>query len=183
MPIAARPFVAWLLVMAGAAVALKVLDHVPTLIAGTPRGVRVYRSIEEAERALSARIWMPGYYPDELRWPPLRIELAPTRPPAVAVRIASRDGDPDRLAVVEAMGPGAPPPVLLPAGETMETSPVVVGGGPAVLSRVLLGTRELHDLSWSQGGRSIVLRYAGPVDRLLLIAGSLERRARETGSR
>jgi hypothetical protein len=123
---------------------------------------------------------MPGYYPDELRWPPERVEVSGLEPVAVAVRVNGRDGDRARLAVVQTVhADTAPPATLLPPGESMATSAVTVGGRPATLSRLLLGARELHDLSWSQGGRRITLRYAGPVDRLLLIAGSLARRADE----
>jgi hypothetical protein len=176
-----RLIAAWLLVMGSGVAALKSLDHVPTLLVGAPRGVRIYPSIEDAERAIGARVWMPGYYPDELRWPPARVEVSATRPAGVAVRVAGADGDRERLAIVQMVGAEVvPPPGLLPSGQPMENSPVSVGSHAAVLSRLLVGTRELHDLSWVQGGRRITLRYAGPVDRLLLIAGSLERRARET---
>jgi hypothetical protein len=179
-----RLLAAWLTVVGIAAVVLKGLDHVPTVLAGTPRAARVYRSIEDAERAAGARVWMPGYYPDDLRWPPRRVEVAHTRPPAVAVRVAGADGDADRLAIVQTLGgQAAPPPALLPAGRPMQATPVTLGTHEATLTRVLLGTRELHDIAWSQGGRRITLRFAGPVDRLLLIAGSLERLARERGAR
>ena len=175
-----RVVASWLLVMAVAAVALKAVDHVPTLLAGTPHGVRVYRSIDDAERAIGARVWMPGYYPDELRWPPARVEVGAAGPAAVAVRITGSDGDPDRLVIVQTIGAeGTPPSSVLPAGEPLGTSAVTVGSHPAVLARILLGTREVHDVSWTQDGRRIVLRYAGPVDRLLLMAASL--RAQKTG--
>jgi hypothetical protein len=178
-----RLIAAWLLVMGGAVIALKALDHVPTLLAGAPRGVRMYGSIEDAERAIGARVWMPGYYPDDLGWPPARIEVSALRPTAVAVRVTGNDGDRDRLAIVQTVeADAAAPSGLLPAGQPMEASPVTVGSHAAVLSRVLVGTRELHDLSWSQGGRRITLRYAGPVDRLLLMGGSLARRVDESGA-
>jgi len=181
MPPLIRLLAAWLLVLGAAAAALKGLDHVPTLIAGTPRGARVFTSIEDAERAIGARVWMPGYYPDDLRWPPARVEVARTPPPAIAVRVAGRDGDLDRLTIVQTLDmESAHPRGLLAAGQLMEATPVTLGSHEATLARVLLGTREMHDVSWSQGRRRITLRFAGPVDRLLLIAGSLERRARET---
>src|SRR5512139_3062881 len=94
-----RPIAAWLLVIGSAAVVLKGLDQVPTLVAGAPPGVRVYASIEDAERAIGASVWMPGYYPDELRWPPARVEVTSARPTTVAVRIAGRGGDAERLAI------------------------------------------------------------------------------------
>jgi hypothetical protein len=175
-----RLLVSWLLVMAVAAAVLAALDRVPTLLAGTPRGVRAYASIEDAERAVGARIWMPGYYPDELGWPPARVDVAPGTPPAVAVRVAGRGAEGERLAIVETLSPETRPPAsLLPEGERLGTNAVIVGRHAAILARVLLGTREWHDLSWTQAGRGITLRYSGPVDRLLLIGGSLARRADE----
>lgn len=175
-----RLLASWLLVMAVAAASLVALDHVPTVLAGTPRGVRAYPSIEEAERAIRARVWMPGYYPDELAWPPARVDVSPGSPPAVAVRITGRDGVAHRLVIVETLSPEPRALAgLLPAGELMGTNVVTLAGHAAVLSRVLVGTREWHDLSWTQAGRAITLRYAGPVDRLMLIAGSLARRADE----
>ena len=54
-----RLIVSWLVVVAAAAAALRALDHVPALLAGAPRGVRVYASLEEAERAIGASVWMP----------------------------------------------------------------------------------------------------------------------------
>jgi hypothetical protein len=176
-----RLLVSWLLVMALAVAVLKAVDHLPTLLVGAPRGVRVYASIEDAERAVGARVWMPGYYPDELDWPPARVDVAPGSPAALAVRIAGRDGDAERLAIVETLAARAHPPAdLLAAGQLMGSNDVTVGTHAAVLARVLVGTREWHDLAWLQEGRRITLRYAGPVERLLLIGGSLERRARES---
>lgn len=174
----------WLLVVGAAAAGLMLLDHVPTLLASAPRGARVYASIDEAERAIGARIWMPGYYPDELRWPPDRVEVAATRPPTVVVRVGGRDGDRARLTIVQTVGGDVPPPPgLLAKGQAMETTPTFVGDREATLARVLIGPSETHDLWWAQDGRRITLRYSGPVERLLLIAGSLERRARETDGR
>lgn len=176
-----RLIAVWLLVMGAAAAALKALDVVPSLLAGASHRARVYASLEEAERALGARIWLPGYYPEELQWPPSRVEVSPTEPATVVLRIAGRDSGADRLIVAQSIGGLASvPSYLLAPGRTIGTTKILVGTRPARLVRVLLGPRELHDLSWDHDGRRITLRYSGPVDRLLLLAGSLERRATET---
>ena len=167
---------AWVLVIAAAAAVLQAVDRLPALLAGTTHGARVFNSIEDAEQAVGARIRLPGYYPEDLRWPPSRIEVSPSVPPTVVVRVAGRDDGRERLVVAHCVGCTAPPPEdLVPPGEAMETTPIRVGATAAHLVRVLLGPRELHDLWWIQDGRRITLRYSGPVGQLLLMAESLER--------
>ena len=174
----ARLIGVWVLVMGVAAGALKALDRVPSLLAGTPHGARVFGSIEEAERAVGARIWLPAYYPDELAWPPASVEATSTEPLAVVVRIARRSDGRERLVVAQSIGAtAAPPPHFLPRADEIGAAEVVVGAHRARLSRVLLGPYELHDLWWDQGGRRVTLRYTGPVETLLQIASSLEHRA------
>jgi hypothetical protein len=108
------------------------------------------------------------------------VDVAPGPPLVIVVRVGGRGSEGERLVIVETLSPERrPTSSVLPAGEPMGTNEVTVGGQAAVLSRVLLGTREWHDLAWSQAGRRITLRYAGPVDRLMLIAGSLARRVDE----
>jgi len=165
-------------VMALAAGALKALDRVPALLAGTAHGARVFASIEEAERAVGARIWLPAYYPDELAWPPASIEVSATEPPTVLVRLAGRDGGRDRLVVAQSIGWETPPPAgFLPPAQELGSADIALGGHRARLSRVLLGPHEMHDLRWDQDRRRVTLRYRGPVDTLMLVAASLERRA------
>jgi hypothetical protein len=120
---------------------------------------------------------MPSYYPDELAWPPSRVDVAPGSPPALVVRIAGRADNHERLVIVETLSsqPRTTTGLLAP-GQVMGTNQVTVAGRPAVLSRVLVATREWHDLAWEQAGRRITLRYAGPVDTLLLMAGSFHPR-------
>jgi hypothetical protein len=167
---------AWTLVIAAAAAGLAALDRLPALIAGTPHGARVFASVEEAERAVGARIRLPGYYPEDLRWPPTRIEVSRSVPPTVVIRVAGRDGARERLVVAQCIrGTASPPPDLLPPGQAMETTRVQLGSTTAHLVRVLLGPRELHDVWWDQRERRITLRYTGPVRQLLLMAESLER--------
>jgi hypothetical protein len=169
---------AWIVVMAATVVALKALDRVPALLAGTPHGARVYASIEEAERAIGARVWLPAYYPDELDWPPASVEATVNEPLVVVVRLAARADGSERLVLAQSIGsPAAPPDAFLPRADELSAAEVEVGRHRARLARVLVGPYERHELRWDQAGRCVTLRYAGPVDTLLSIAASLERRA------
>lgn len=181
---APRIVAAWLVVMASSAVLLGALDHLPGLLVGAPRRARVFASVEEAERSLRARLWLPSYYPDELRWPPARVHAGPGAPATVVIHVAGRRNAGERLVVAQSIGGvAAPPATLLQPGETMETTEVAIGTRRAHLVRVLVGTESLHDLWWDQDGRRVTLRYTGPVDRLLRMARSLERQAgRQPGS-
>jgi hypothetical protein len=169
----------WILVMGAAVLALRAADRLPALIAGTPHRARVFATVEQAERALGWRIWLPGYYPEELQWPPFRVEASGTSPVTAILRIGGRDDGRERLVIAQSLGgASAPPRDELPPGRVLGTPTAVrVGAHPAQLARVLVGPRELHDLWWDQDRRRITLRYAGPVQQLLLIAGSLERQA------
>ena len=162
--------------MLAATVGLKALDRIPALLVGAPHGVRVYRSIAHAQRALRARIWMPGYFPDTLAWPPTRID-ATTAPPAVAVRVSGRRDAGERLVVYQSIEtPSDPPASLLAPAELLESADVTIAGRAAVLARVATADgRLLHEVRWTHGSRRIVIRFAGPVEQLMSIASSLER--------
>jgi hypothetical protein len=173
----ARLIRTWLVVLAAFLVAIKAIDRLPALAAGTPHGVRVYAAIADAERAIGTRIWLPPYYPDTLAWPPSRVDVWAGPPVSVALHVAGRGGTSDRLLIVESLGgPAAPPESLLPAVDVLTSSNVPIGARQGLLVRAVAATGEvLHDVSWDHGSRRITLRYHGPVEELLLIAASLER--------
>ncbi len=167
----------WLVVIAAVALALKAADRLPALLAGTPYGVRVYRSVEDAEKAIGARIWLPAYYPDTLAWPPSRIDAWPGPPAVVALRVNGRGTDRERLVLVQSVGaPANPPALLLEPGQALTTAEVRLDTRSATVVRVVLPDGEVvHDVRWDQGRRRVIVRYHGPVEELLLIASSLER--------
>jgi|WetSurMetagenome_2_1015567.scaffolds.fasta_scaffold252053_2 hypothetical protein len=167
----------WLLVVAAFVVALKALDVLPALMVGTPHGLRVYATVDEAQRAVGARIWLPPYYPDSLAWPPARIDAWPGPPAMVAVHVRGRSDRRERLVIVQSLGGlAAAPSILLAPAEVLTTTEVTLGTRPAVLTRVVAPDGEVvHDVSWDHGPRRLTLRFHGPVEQLLLIAGSLER--------
>jgi hypothetical protein len=168
---------AWLLLAAGFAGVLKAADRVPSLVAGTPHGARVYATVQEAETAIGGPLWVPTDLPGALAWPSVRVDAWPGPPVSVAVHVAARSDGRERLIVVQSIESPAPPPeVLLPPVQVLMTVDVLVGRRAATLTRALApGGQLLHDLSWAQGTRRVTMRYVGPVEDLLLIAASLER--------
>ena len=167
----------WVLIAAGFAVVLKVADRVPALIAGTPHGARVYRTLAEAERAIGARLWVPASIPPSVDWPPVRVDAWPGPPTSVVIHAMGRADAGERMVVAQSIGsPAAPPALLLEPLQELMTVEVPVGRHTAILTRGLASSgRLLHDLSWTAGTRRVTIRYAGPVEELLLVAASLER--------
>ncbi len=160
------------------ALGLKAADRVPSLLAGTPHGARVYWTAADAEAGIGARIWLPASVPPSIGWPPFRFDVWPGTPVSVAVHFAGRDGKDDGLILVQSVGArAAAPEAILPAVQVLMTvSDVPLGGRTGTMTRALApGGQLLHDLSWDQGRRHLVLRYAGPVEDLLQVAASLER--------
>ncbi len=167
-----------LLLAAIFAAGLKSADYLPALLAGTPHGARVYWTVAEAEAGLGARIWLPTSVSPAIGWPPARIDVWPGPPVSVAVRFPARAGSRDGLILVQSIGArAAAPEELLPSVQVLMTvEDVPLGDLTGRMTRALApGGQLLHDLSWDQGDRHLVLRYAGPVENLLQVAGSLER--------
>jgi hypothetical protein len=167
----------WIVIAAGFALVLKAADRVPALIAGTPHGARVYRTVAEAERAVGATLWVPTELPQSVDWPPVRIDAWPGPPMSLVIRAKGRADARERLAVAQSIGaPALPPALLLEPLQELMTVRVPLGGHTATLTRGLASSGLLlHDLSWTAGTRRVTIRYAGPVEELLLLAASLER--------
>lgn len=164
------------------AAGLKGADHLPSLLAGTPYGARVYWSVAAAEAGIGARIWLPATVPPAIGWPPARIDVWPAPPVSVAVHFAPRAGGRDGLILVQSIGGRArAPEAILPAVQVLMTvNDVPLGARTGTMTRALApGGQVLHDLSWDQGPRHLVLRYAGPVEDLLQVADSLAGRGEE----
>jgi hypothetical protein len=166
-----------ILIAAGFALVLKAADRAPALIAGTPHGARIYRTVAEAERAVGARLWVPTELPRSIDWPPFRVDAWPGPPTSIVIRAKGRADGRERLVVAQSIGsPAPPPPRLLEPLQELVTVDVPVGRRTATLTRGLASSGLLlHDLSWTAGTRRVTIRYAGPVEELLLLAASLER--------
>jgi hypothetical protein len=175
----ARVLTLLVLVVAGAAAGLKVLDWVAR--AAAPGPPRVYTSVAEVERAAGERLVLPSYFPDTLGWPPVSIRTEGRgRPRAVVLGFAPPDGGPVRLYVGQALGGApAPGPDSLPPGVVLETHEATVGSARATLSR-LLGEdgASWYELAWRSEGRAFTLRSRGSLAELVRMAESVHGRRR-----
>lgn len=164
---------AW--VVAATAAGIAVLGALPAWVEGESRKVRTAETIQEAERRLGARILVPGYFPQRLDWPPRRIRLAGGRRGSVRISVGARDGGPG-LEILQATREGeAIAPVLLEGRTVLRSGPTTVGRVPATILDVLVDGHPAHELSWDLHGRAMVLRSAGDVDELFLMAKSAHR--------
>ena len=159
------------LVFVMAAVLLYASDAIPAWVTGEPRHVRRARTVEEVERRLRTRLMLPYYFPNTLAWPPKEIRFTVGPPGAAALAVDSRDGGP-RLFVAETLGPGPLPERLVPEAQVLHRSPVAVGSARGTLSRVVEDGVMAWEITWEQGGRTLLMRSRGTVDELLRIARS-----------
>jgi hypothetical protein len=168
----ARMLATLLWVAATAAIAIGALDALPGWIAGEDRAAHRVRSIDEAERALRARVLVPGVFPARLAWPPAEVRIAGGARGSVALAFEDRDGAP-ALVLVQSTEPGVPPsPALLGDGTVLSSRRTTVGPRPATLSTVVSGGRTWSELAWQVDGRALVLRGLGDLDELYRIAHS-----------
>ncbi len=158
-------------VLALAAGALALLDGVPSWLVGDARAVRRAATVDEVERRLGARLFLPAYFPSTLRWPPARIRFTLGPPGAAALGIDGRDGAP-RLLLVQTVAPGAIPQELVPDAALLDRSPVGAGVLRGTISRIVQDGEMGWQLTWEHGGRSLLLRSRGPVEELLRMARS-----------
>lgn len=165
------------MVMTGAALALRGIDAIPRLLTGEAHGVVRYGSIDAVERAFGRRLLLPAVFPDTLEWPPSLVRFHPAPPVSVALTFAGRDDRSARLVLYESRGARASIPVaLMPAGLVLHRVDVPVPDGQAVLYRVQMADGAIrNDLVWPRADGAVALRYAGPADQLLTIARSLRR--------
>lgn len=172
----ARALAAPILVLGVAAAALAAVDAVPGCLAGEPRGVRRLRSIDEAERRLRARLVLPAYFPDTLRWPPVTIRIATGSPSSVALAFAPRSGEGEVLLVAQTIGGvGTISPALLDPGSVLDSSRVAIRGVEGNLARVIAEGQVWNEVRWDEAGRTVALRGKTSVDDLVRMARSAHR--------
>lgn len=175
----ARALGTLVLVMGAAAAALATLDAVPAWVQGEPRGVRKAASVEEAERRLKARLFLPAYFPDTLRWPPRAVRLVVQDTASVALSFDGQDGAPALVLVQTVSGPGPISPLILPEGSPLQSSPLAVGDGEGTLSRVVGEDGSIwHEVAWTKAGARLALRGKVPVETLVKMARSAHREGR-----
>ncbi|HYQ80841.1 MAG TPA: hypothetical protein VEP68_05030 [Anaeromyxobacteraceae bacterium] len=161
------------LVMGGATAGLAALDAAPAWLQGEPRGVRRLASVDEAERRLKARLYLPAFFPDRYRWPPSTVRLILGDPSSVALGFEAREGGLALQLAQTVGGEGPVSPLVLPPAEALQRSAVRLGSEEATLARVLGEDGKIwHEVAWRQGGRTLVLRGRGGVEELLRMARS-----------
>jgi hypothetical protein len=166
------------LVLGATAGVLRLLDVLPGRLRQEPSGVSRVVSVADAERVMGARVWLPAYFPDTLRWPATAVTVHPGRPRAVTLAFADASGE-VVLLLVESLSPSAAIPPPLPArGQLLYEGPVTIGDASATLSRFVGDDgRVWHDLVWSRDGRTLAMRARGPVEELVRVAASVRPRA------
>ena len=95
-----------------------------------------------------------------------------TQPTTLLGGLAMYGGLVAGLLLAQTIRPGPIPGRLLPEAQELDRSPVPVGPAAGVLSRVIEDGEMRWQLTWQQGGRSLLLRSEGSVDELLRMARS-----------
>jgi hypothetical protein len=165
------------LVLAGAAVILRVVDAIPPWLRAEPRGLARYPTVEALERETRTQLLLPFYFPDLLAWPPQAVYRAAGDGRPTAVLFAERETGRTRLVVAQCLdGACTVPDRLLSPGREIGRSTTVVGGEPAdVIRRAAQNGQSWTDISWVQHNRRVVLRMYGDDRELLRIARSMRR--------
>ena len=157
-------------------ISLYLLKKVPAYM--QEREQRSYGSVEEAERSLGLRIFLPAYFPDYLIWPPKEIKVA--RKPSLMITLIFISQEDRRPSLIiheiissrdQSKGAGVG---LMEPERDSEKIQVSVGGekGTQELG-VLEAGRRWTQLSWKHGDRKMVLRSNRSVEDLLKIARSI----------
>jgi len=168
-----RMLAVWLLAAAAAAVGLRLLDALPRVALGLPRGVVRATDLRQLERQSGRRMPVPAYFPDTIQWPPAEARMHTGGSAAVWCR--SRTGGGIALVVATAP-PGAREiaAAVLPASVELQREAGTLGSRPAVVSRVRDAEGALwQQVQWQRQGQIILVRYRGTLDELLTIAGSV----------
>jgi hypothetical protein len=168
-----RALATLVLVMGGAAVALAGLDAAPGWLQGEPRGVRRLAGVDEAERRLKARLYLPAFFPIRYRWPPTSVRLLLGDPASVALDFEGREGGLALQLGQTVGGEGPISPLVLAPAEALQRSAVRIGDREGTLARVLGEDGAVwHEVAWRQGGRTLVLRGKAGVEELLRMSRS-----------
>jgi hypothetical protein len=163
----------WAVVMLAAVVTLRVADSVPAAVHGTARGVRVFRSLDDLERAAGRRMPVPAYFPSTIEWPPGESRLFVGR--AAAYWCRHRVSRAPWLIVATAPGgAGAIAPALLPEAAELQAEDAILAGRSARAARLRDADGAVwHQVSWSTSRERVLVRSRGTLDELMHIAASI----------
>jgi hypothetical protein len=165
-------FAAVAVVAALAAVGLRGLDAVPEVLASSTRQHRL-SSLAELDRDWQRRLAVPAYFPSAVAWPPSSVRTVGRPARTVLLGFTAPDGGPERLLLVQSDQTPVPSE-LLPGGVVLARASVPLGGTEAELTR-RLGEDGLvwHQLAWTRGDQSLVLRSRGSEEQLVRMAASV----------
>jgi hypothetical protein len=165
-----RTFAGLIVVVGAAALWLAALDSVPSWVAGEPRDVRRVATVEEAERRLKVRLFLPGYFPETIEWPPHSVRVMQGRSGGAALAFDGRSGGHYMLLVQAARTPEVPSR-LLPPATVLDESPVWMRGRRVTLRRIVGPDGNVwRELAWTEKERGLVLRSRGTVEEMLKMA-------------
>ncbi|MGC3999162.1 MAG: hypothetical protein QM767_17675 [Anaeromyxobacter sp.] len=165
------------LVVAAAALGLAALGAVPAWLASDLEAHKV-PGLPEAERQLAARIDIPAYFPERLRWPPAEVWVAGGRR-GTALLVFDDAGGRPAVQLLQALRAGDELyPELVGRPEVLGTRDVTLGGLRARLSELRLYGAPWRELAWELDGRPYRLRSCGPQEELERMAESLSGRTR-----
>jgi hypothetical protein len=173
-----RAVVRLVIVTTVAMAGLRVLDSVPRVLTGLPRGVVLVGSLEELRNHVGFDMPMPAYFPATLEWPPRDIRVYRGHDVAVIVRQRATNAPWLILASAPAGARDVSGPVL-PDATVLQATDVPADTGTTIrVQRVEDAARAVwHQATWRQANRPTVVRYRGPVDELMRIAESLRARS------
>ena len=150
------------------ALGLRLLGALPSVWLGPP--VTVFASVEEAERAVGARIWLPVYFPEYLDFPPEAIRVE--REPVARVWLSFRgrgEAEGARLTITQVLTTQdtLPPEVLAPAATLGR--PVDIAGYIGFVGEEAEGYR----IYWRAADRHVLVTATLPLQEMLGIVRSL----------
>lgn len=164
------------LVLGAVSLSLSLLNRLPSYIQeNRADGVRVYNTVDEAERDLGVRIWIPAYFPDYLHWPPVEIKAKRRPVLTISLLFRSRQGADPVLFIHEILSePGELPADAREPGPVVNRYKIDIGDGQGslTLSKDKEG-RNWSYLSWEKGGRYLVGLTVHSPEELLKIARSI----------
>lgn len=173
-----RAVVSIFLVLVGAAAVLASFDALPRWLQGEPRGVRRVVSVEEAERYLHARVFLPSFFPDTYRWPPSSVHVTRDDGGAVVLAFEARDGTPALLLAETVSGMAEVPARLLPESAVIQKQRAALSGD-GTLSRIVSEDGTLwNQLEWTLAGRRFLMQGKGSSEVLVRMARSIHGGAR-----
>jgi hypothetical protein len=164
---------AWLLLVAVGAFGLRVVDAVPRVALGIPRGVVRVSDVGQLDRESGRRMPVPAYFPDTIQWPPTVARFHTSGSAAIWCRQRPAGG----VVLILATAPRGTRDIssaVLPASVELQREAAMLGTRPAVVSRVRDADGAVwQQVQWQTADQIVLVRYRGTLDELLKIAGSV----------